>query len=371
MKKLLFVHQVSSVGGASFCLLNLLRSVDGSLVTPMVLLKDEGPLVEEIRKLDIQVDFMPTMDVAPYNTSFRKPGTWVTYLSAFTSRGTFRKKLNQLKPDILYLNNSMLYPYLDIAQRMGIKTIIHVREHWPMDEHVWQLRLLQNAIRKYADRIVAINEYSAKMVSCPEKDIRIVYDWIDFSNRFIEHDLNSIFGEDVSRKKVFLFTGGMQPIKGCHEVLTAFSQYSDTDARLLALGVEKEQKDIADIIKKDNRIACMPAVYEIKDLLEKCYCMLSYFTIPHANLALAESITLKLPVIAARTEESEEYSNGGKLAILFEINNLTDFQEKLNSFDKQKDQIKAYLDRDSHLIAEKFDKSRNVEVFRRTIDSVL
>lgn len=370
MKRLLFVHQVSSVGGASFCLLNLLKAVDRSLFEPIVLLKDDGPLVNEIQKLNIIVHLMPSMDVAPYNTSFRRPGTWATYFSVIVSRGAFRKKLKELKPDILYLNNSMLYPYLGVAKRLGVKTIIHVREHWPLDEHVCQLRMLQNNIREYADRIVAINSYSAKMTGCLDKDIQIVYDWIDFSNRYKEHDLNSIFSEDVSQKKVFLYTGGMQPIKGCKEILSAFTQFEDSNARLLALGVTKENKEITELLEKDNRIICMPAVYELKDLMEKCYCVLSYFTIPHANLALAEAITLKVPVIAARTEESEEYSCDGELAILFEINNMIEFQEKLNGFGKDRLALKARLENLSWKIAEKFDKQRNKQTLRNVLESI-
>ena len=370
MKRLLFVHQVSSVGGASFCLLNLLKAVDRSLFEPIVLLKDDGPLVNEIQKLNIIVHLMPSMDVAPYNTSFRRPGTWATYLSAIVSSGAFRKKLKELKPDILYLNNSMLYPYLGVAKRLGVKTIIHVREHWPLDEHICQLRLLQYNICKYADRIVAINSYSAKMTGCLDKDIKIVYDWIDFSNRYKEHDLNSIFGEDVSQRKIFLYTGGMQPIKGCKEILTAFTRFKDENARLLALGVSKESNDISVLLDKDNRIVCMPAVYELKDLLEKCYCMLSYFTIPHANLALAEAITLKVPVIAARTEESEEYSCDGELAILFEINNMIEFQEKIKSFDDERLALKARLECQSRIIVDKFDRKRNEQIFRSVLESI-
>lgn len=370
MKRIVFVHQASTVGGGSYCLLNLLKVIDRNLFEPVALLKDDGPLVDEIEKLNIQVELMPSMDVAPYNTSFKRPGTWATYLSAFSSRRVFKKKMLQLKPDILYLNNSMLYPYLRVAKKLGIKTVIHVREHWPLEEHKVQLRWLQNNVRKYADRIVAINRYSAKMVNCPEKEISIVYDWIDFSNRYKEHDLNVLFGEDMTGKKLYLYTGGMQPIKGCMEVLTTFTQIKEEDARLLALGVDGSQTDLNTIIARDKRIVCMPAVYELKDLLEKCYCVLSFFTIPHANLTLAEAITLKVPVIAARTDESDEYSDGGRLAILFEMNDRVAFKKAIENFDKKRSELKTRLEEGSEGIALKFNKERNEQVFRNVLSGI-
>ena len=364
MKRIVFVHQASTVGGGSYCLLNLLKAVDRSQFEPVALLKDDGPLVDEIEKLDIRVELMPSMDVAPYNTSFKRPGTWVTYLSALLSRRAFRIKMVELNPDILYLNNSMLYPYLSVAKKMGIKTVIHVREHWPLEEHKVQLSWLQNNVRKYADRVVAINRYSAKMVNCPEKNIAMVYDWIDFSNRYKEHDLNMIFGEEMTDKKLYLYTGGMQPIKGCKEVLTTFTRIKNEDARLLALGVDGSQPDVNAIIAHDKRIVCMPAVYELKDLLEKCYCVLSFFTIPHANLALAEAVTLKVPVISAKTDESDEYSDGGHLAVLFEMNNLHAFEDKIKHFEEERKELKTRLEESSVKIALKFNKEINEQVFR-------
>ncbi len=41
MKRILYVHHVSSVGGASFCLLNIIKGLDRQKYAPSVLLKRE------------------------------------------------------------------------------------------------------------------------------------------------------------------------------------------------------------------------------------------------------------------------------------------------------------------------------------------
>ena len=51
MKSILYIHHTSVVGGASYCLLSVLKEVDLTRYTPTVLLKEKGPLVEEIEKL--------------------------------------------------------------------------------------------------------------------------------------------------------------------------------------------------------------------------------------------------------------------------------------------------------------------------------
>lgn len=393
MKRILFVHQVSEVGGASYCLLSLLKEIDRYKYEPIVLLKKEGPLVEELKMLNIQVIFMSSLYTIPYNQSFVRLQTSVTYCKVLFSRKYFAEILRLIKPDILYLNNSMLYPYLRVGKALGIRTIIHIREHWPMNDHHIQLSCFQRNIRNYSDQIIVINEYCARMIPMAEEKISIVYDWIDFSNRDKKYDLNELLGEDVTNKKLFLYTGGMQSIKGALEIFEGFSRVCGSDSRLLALGCNENIElgdwrgiikkilslvgykvgsfKIVEALRKDKRIISLPATYAIKDIIEKSYCMLSFFTIPHANLALAECIILKTPVIAARTPESEEYSEGGKYAELFDFKDKNQFEQKLAEIDILRPSLKARIEKGHNIIAEKFDRKRNSDTFRSVLDSMI
>ena len=392
MRSILFVHHVSVIGGASYCLLNILKEVDRSKYTPIVLLKDKGPLVDEISRLGISVYYLPSLCTVPYNVTFVKPSTIQSYRKVCKSKIAFFQILQQIKPDILYLNNSMLYPYLRIAKEAGIKTLIHIREHWPLDEHVIQLSWFQKNISKYADHIIAINEYSAQMVPNVEPKTTIIYDWIDFTDRYVKYDMNKLLGEDVSDKKLFLYTGGMQYIKGAIEVLEGFSRTAHSDYRLIALGCNPELNlrgwrgflkklllrlgyqiksiRLANAIINDNRIKCIPSTYAIKDIIQQSYCVLSYFTMPHANLALAESIILKTPVLAAHTAESDEYSYKGKYAELFEFKNKNQFESKLSDIDLWRPNLINRLEEGSLKLADKFDRNRNAIKFRNILDNI-
>ena len=210
----------------------------------------------------------------------------------------------------------------------------------------------------------------------------IVYDWINLSNRFKEIPLSSIFNEDMTNKKVYLYMGGMQAIKGAYEVLSSFSKVvTDPDARLLAMGFSVQGYNIGwrgavkklltrlgrppytekvmQILNTDTRIKCISGEYMINHIVQQAYCILSYFTIPHANLALAESIILGTPTIAAATDESREYSLDGQLASLFRINDLSDFHDKIKEFNNIRphlmDEIKAH----SEEISVMFDTENN------------
>lgn len=384
MKTILYVYHVSSVGGGSYCLLNVLKAVDRTKYRPVVLLRSDGPLVSEIKKLDIEVCFFPAMLLCRYNTSIWAILSIIHDCKLEVSKKKFGDILQKINPDILYLNSMMFNPYLPIAKKLGFKTIIHVREHWPENEHIWQRQRALNNISKYADQVVAINKYSASMCTNTKNPITIVYDWIDMDSRYQEMPLSKLMNENVENKKVFLFTGGLQVIKGTKEVLDNFcNSMTNPDYRLLLLGIDPNTKSsglkgfikrvlsivgyktygerICDMIKTDKRIVCVPALYELTHILQQVYCVISYFKIPHANLALAECVICNTPMIAARTEESLEYSNNGELAELFEMNNEEEFIRCVNYMDSVYDDIKKKLSSGSILIKKLFDPNINSE----------
>ena len=400
MKKILFVYHTSVIGGGSYCLLNIIKAIDQKKYKLMVLLREPGPLVGELKALGAEVFFSPQIRCVPYNSSTVKIWALRNPWSIINSFGPYKKLLREIAPDLVYINTMMLYPYLRPAKKMGIKTAIHVREHWPEKEHIHQRNIAISHIRKYADEIVAINAYSASMIEDAVHHPVIVHDWIDMSERDEPIDLNNVFGEDVSQKKIYLYMGGMQHAKGPLQVISAFTRcVEDKDSRLLVMGIDPKQQfvekkrsfpirllrlllrhkskidttraSIIDMINSDKRIRCMPNTYMVGNLFRQAYCNLSFFTIPHANLALAESIICGTVNVAAKTPESIEYSNNGELALLYEFGNEEDFAAKIHSLSKCYDQMIEKIRKGSCAVSEMFDRERNSKILNDLIDRTL
>lgn len=382
MKKILFVHHVSLIGGASYCLLSIIKELDRSVYEPVVLLRSNGPLVDELDKIKVKVIYCPTLWCYPYNKSLFDIRNWLTIYRLYHSLSDFEILLEKCNPDIVYFNNTFLFPYLSVTQRIGKKSVIHIREHWPINEHVNQLHYIQKQILSKADGIVAINNYSAQMISANNPKITVIYDWIDLETRYEPIPLHGVFGEDTSNLKIYLYTGGLQSAKGAYEVLKTFStKIKDINSRLLVLGFTKDYSEHADngmirrlllhfghysyeykvksLAQKDKRIKCISSIYNIKDLLDQSYCMLSYFTIPHANLAMAEAMIEKLPCVAARTEESLEYTDNGNYAMLFDMNDIDSFERCVDDIDNKYSDIKIKLQYNESIIRRMFSKEDN------------
>jgi glycosyltransferase involved in cell wall biosynthesis len=381
-KIILFVHHVSVVGGASYCLLSIIKELDREKFHPKVLLRDDGPLVGELQKLNVEVLFCSSLWFYPYDQSLFKLRSIITIFNLYRSLQDFERVVDICFPDIVYFNNTFLFPYLSVTKKKGIKSIIHIREHWSADRHQRQFGYVQKQILDKADRIIAINEFSAKMISSDSNKVSIVYDWIDLDKRYKPLPMSDVLGEDASNLKVYIYTGGMLRIKGAYEVLKTFSEkVSDNDSRLLVLGFTKDFSSrglkgiikkvllylgkptydylVKTVAKKDSRIVCVPSEYYIKDLFDQSYCMLSFFTIPHANLAMAEAMIEGLPVIAAKTEESLEYSQNGKLAMLFDLNDITGFEKCLSNLKFRYHDIKQELSMHKTELKDKFSREQN------------
>ena len=114
----------------------------------------------------------------------------------------------------------------------------------------------------------------------------------------------------------------------------------------------------------------MPPTYFLKHIMQQCYCNLSYFKIPHANLALAESIIVGAIPVAASTSESLEYSDNGNLAVLYEINNEIDLLEKLRYLDENYEQVKINISSKKDIIKNKFDRKINASILASIFDRI-
>ena len=384
MKRILFVYHVSEVGGGSYCLLNLLKAIDKKVFEPLILLPNKGPLCDEIENMGMHVVYFPELILYPYNKSLLRIDTIRFIHKIRQCKSNFAEILQQIRPEIVYFNTMMLFPYLQEAKEQGCKTVLHVREHWPLDEHKKQLERARRIVYTYADQLIAINRYSASIF--PKKDALIVYDWIDMESRRGGPSLHDILNEDSAGKRVYLFTGGLQVIKGTIEVLKTFTTYIKGDnRRLLVLGVDPKmnwnglrgeikrilsylgyktyKERVVNLCRQDNRIVCVPATYLITGLMEQVDGYISFFTIPHANLALAESIIVGLPGIAGRSDESLEYSDEGELAILYDFASLASFKEAWLQLDKGEDNLREIIKQHSGAVAEKFSPARNAKMF--------
>ena len=392
--KILYVFHVSAIGGGSFCLLNMIKVLDTEKFEAVVCLKSKGPLVDELNKLGVKAIIKPFLNTVPYNRSLMRYSSIKQILLFLFSMRKFKMFIKELNPDIVHLNTMMMHPYAIAAKKNRSKVVVHAREHWPINENALQLKLARSIIKKYSDKIIAINKTTANILNLPLKTV-IVYDWIDFEDREKAIPFRLLFGEKHDELKVLLFLGGLQKIKGSLDIAIFFNEViSNKDLRLLIVGGNSKEIDysgmkgilkrtmklfnfysysdkIKRIAQKDDRIVLIPPSHQVKSLFEQSYCTIAYPTVPHAILPIAEAIFLGKPVLSARTQEALEYSNEGKGATLFELNNKEDFLLKLKYVLESSEEIEQNALDSCEYIKEVFSKENNALILNNTYKTLV
>ena len=384
----MYIFHVSAIGGGSLCLFNMVKELDRKKFNPIILLKTIGPLCEKLEKIGATVIIEPSLETVPYNQPLHKFTSIRQIISVIFSLRKVEYWIKHTNAEIIHINTMMMYPYSIPSFKLKRKVIVHIREHWLVDKNKFQLNFAKKIINQCCNAIIAINKTSADIINIPSKT-QIIYDWINFSNRDNVIDFKTIFGNDFKNLKIFLFLGGIQKIKGALQVVKVFDEVmKQEDARLLFVGPHTKHivydgfkglvkktlnifnyftysDKIKRIAQKNDRIVFMKATPHVKSLFEQSYCTVSYPSFPHAIIPIAESIYLGKPVISAKTPESIEYSNHGKGARLFKMNDKKSFMKEFKYAYHNKENIYKSAQENRDYIKELFSLKRNKSLLNK------
>ena len=103
MTNILYIFHISEIGGGSFCLLNIIKSLDRKKFNPIVLLSNPGPLSFELNKISVKVFFDKDVRAMPYNQSFFKLGSVSQLFSILRFQFKIGYWLRKSKADIVHL----------------------------------------------------------------------------------------------------------------------------------------------------------------------------------------------------------------------------------------------------------------------------
>ena len=351
-QKLLFVHHVSSIGGASWCLYEVLMHLDRTKYVPYVLLRSNGPLVNKIHSLNIPVLIEPLLPVFPVYGRKQIFGILQLLKAILLSRKgcrAFDLCLKKISPDIVYFNTSAQILLAKTAYLAGIKHIIyHNREHWePKGLLKIKLLIRNHIINSYIGKIFTITECGIMQLNSPIKST-LVRDWPSFSNQ-INFDVRRKYGLDKNTF-VVLVTGGTQKIKGSLDVLLALSKMdSKRKTVIFILGFKERNiprikqilmksmnytsyyQKIINYSKNHTNVHLLKATPNIIAYLSACDVLVAPFHTAHAAKAALEAQFLAKPVILYDHPESHEYALKNISGFIIPIGDIQALASKLDS----------------------------------------
>lgn len=152
--RIICLHQSAELYGSDRSFLQVVKyfKISGRYSKITVVLPSDGPLVNELRDLDVDIKFL---NLSLLSKTYLKKFQWGKIIRPLMSVASKRKFI--LTYDVLYVNTSVILDFYILAPFLKIKKVLHVREI-PAS---WLSKVLSPLIR-WSNSLVIFNSYSTQ-----------------------------------------------------------------------------------------------------------------------------------------------------------------------------------------------------------------
>lgn len=338
MKKILFVIDSLSEGGAEKVLYDIVKNIDSKkFEIDVFLINNYGIYKEKIEKLGIKVEgiYEKRNDIIK-NIFYRKLKSGYIRLKRYLycRYPLLIRKLNKRKYDI---EISFLEGYSTVLianRRNSTKKISWI--HIDLGKHKMINRKLEKKSYLKVDRIVCVSNDSKKSVEnlYPElkEKIEVIYNPIP-KEEILKKALEK--KNIYSNEKINIITVGRLTLqKGYDILLKAHKELlkEGLDYNLYILGEGEERKKLEKYIKENN-IEKNTFLLGFKEnpypYIKQANIFISSSRYEGYSLVVAEALCLEKPVIATKCVGPIELLNNGKYGLLAEVENIDSLKEKM------------------------------------------
>lgn len=287
-----------------------------------VILPAVGPLTEEFTKTGatVVVDDLPVIrksllnPVKALSLLFRLPGV----MRAATS------SLKRYAPDVVYVNTITQPWWLRAARRLGVPSIVHVREAEALASA--PVNLVLNMPLNLASRVVCNSQATLAQAVRFARGIRdrarVIYNGKDWSDYLV-----SPFA-GVSPTPKVLFLGRLNPRKGPDTAIRAVAELvaRGVDARLIVAGsvfagyewFETEMRELVTRLGLDERCEFIGFVDDVASTIARADIVVVPSLIEPFGTVAAEGMAGMRPTVVANTQGLVEIVADEKTGLVFD-----------------------------------------------------
>jgi glycosyltransferase involved in cell wall biosynthesis len=180
---ILFVHSGGEIGGAPVSMLQLAASLPEDRYRSLAVFSEAGPILDFAGATGVRV--VPLRSAFFYSAHvplrLRMLVRFVVHF--WSSVRVFRALLDDVRPDVVHLNTSVLIPCAVAARQRGVPVVWHVRE--VPGPSRWLRRWHTGVIRRLADRIIATSHFVAQALGEGE-GVEVIHNAVDLAGFAID-----------------------------------------------------------------------------------------------------------------------------------------------------------------------------------------
>ena len=221
MKNILFLEQFSSLGGGQRMLLQLLKGLDRSLYTPVVILPAEGELTKELAKLGVKYYCSPmgTLSLGRKNLL-----DLISYFyNSISLTIAALKVIRSEKIDLIYAKAPRTFFWGTLAARLCRRPII-----WQLHSIFsgWELKFALLTSRLGVARLIADSKTAARPFNALSARVRVVYNGIETALYTVSRDQASakVDWQLTAEQPMFGYVGRITRLKGLTDYIQAAAE---------------------------------------------------------------------------------------------------------------------------------------------------
>lgn len=358
VKKIIFIHHGTGIGGAPISLLNLIKGLNSDYYDIKVAFIKDSQIVKIFNKNGIETEIIgasnkyfshtETGEIAWYYF-YKYP--LIIYQWLKTAFITAPKYLRKQEADIIHLNSHVLSSWAYAAKKNKFKVVCHNREAVAKGYFGVRHNILRKILDHSTDIIINISKDNEKRLGLIHKS-RVVY---NFSN--IPKSYKTPFSVKSSYIKV-LYLGGMAKIKGFESVVDCLKflnpgikiQFAGNIGKINSgSGIKAAIKDFLKstiyrniylplkIISKSGNAEVLGFLSNPLPFIDNCDILITPYKIEHFSRPAIEAFAYGKPVIGSNVEGMDEIIDHGVNGIIIKKNNPKDLAKAINELSQYKD----------------------------------
>ena len=276
----------------------------------------KGPAYDYLESQNIKTEIVPVrFNIYPKATKRNYLFTPIKLLRHILQNkkqeGVLLKIVKQHKPDIIYTNVGVVNIGYNVAKRLDIPHVYHLREYQDLD---FGMKIIPSRRR-------FIEHLKESYTICITKGIQEHFNLTNNDNSRVVYDglPTSCKKENANREKTFLFVGRLTKEKNPFGVIRAFNTFSkrNKDYKLLLVGSAVSENEYTDLLNycKENhieeKVCFLGARNDVDNLMQKAYAVIVASEFEGFGRVTTEAMLNNCLVIGRNTTGTKEQFDNG------------------------------------------------------------
>lgn len=273
MKKILFIHHWSTVGGSGISLYNTWKSLESEFEIVSYIPDKPSDLFEFLKSKNLVAKtYSFTCGQIPYysgGSNFYKPGFWYLILNAIKQISYWKKIIKLEAPDIIMVNSKVLCWMAPLFK--GKKSVCFVRETIKGSPQNLLNKIMNRFLEKFS-LVSFLSEYDLTQTNLKNPLTVVSPDILDpkeYVDRYGKKEACSLLKVDSNTFNI-AFVGGLDQLKGIDVAIKAMKYLRDEKISLIVAGMDVSSKpnNIKNVFKRMTIRKSVKFAKEVKEYIE-------------------------------------------------------------------------------------------------------